>query len=449
VKLAKVKQEAKILSSFNHPHIMRVYEFIESNEGIFIVMEYLEGGELYEFILGKQRFSEDEARKYFQQLIHALGYCHSHGVVHRDVKPENILLDDQNNIKLGDFGLSTYFNDGIFLKTSCGSLNYAAPEIIAGEIYSGPEVDIWSAGVVLFLLVSGYLPFDENNMYGLFQKIKSAEYLFPHNLSEACKDLISRMLDTDPVTRISISQINHHPWYTINIQNHLTYDTNCMLKKDQTMCLIECKARSSHILDEEIFKKCLQFNLTPENYTEERLRRRLVKQKQDEFCVAYRIMQDTNEKKKRDELNNMSLDIVPTFTNTRNSIDRPSCELRRSLSVIEDFDTLALLFPHNWMIGFRTTLELAECMKIFLKSCKSNNLVKFKQVMKKLNTFHYQFKNEKIRFVCKIFKVMGMKIECAYVVDFRRAFGPSMHFLSVCADVYRAMHLINKRIHRF
>lgn len=409
VKLAKVKQEAKILLSFNHPHIMRVYELIESSEGTFIVMEYLEGGELYELILKHLRFSEDDSRKYFQQLIHALIYCHAHGVVHRDIKPENILLDENNNIKLGDFGLSSYFNDGVFLKTCCGSLNYAAPEIVAGEIYSGPQVDVWSAGVVLFLLVSGYLPFDENNMYGLFQKIKTAEYFFPHDISEDCKDLISRMLEPDPVHRISIHQITHHPWFIVNMPNHLTYVTNCIEQKDRTMCLSECKTRSTHILDEEIFKKCLQFNLLPENYTEEKLKRRLMKQKQDEFCVTYRLMNDNKQKLKREALNNMCLDIVPTFTSSsaRNSLEtRGIFELRKSLSIIEDFDHLAVIFPHNWTFGFRTTMELSECMNIFLNSCKSNNLVIFRQIMKKLNNFYYQFKNDKNRFVCKIFSVI-------------------------------------------
>ena len=154
VKLNKIKQEAAILSNFNHPHIMRVYELVESADGVFIVMEYLPGGELYDLILKKQKFTEDEARKIFQQLICAIEYCHSHGVVHRDIKPENILLDDQENIKLGDFGLATYCLDGRFLYTSCGSVNYAAPEIVSGKPYSGPEVDIWSIGVVLFIFFS-------------------------------------------------------------------------------------------------------------------------------------------------------------------------------------------------------------------------------------------------------------------------------------------------------
>jgi Serine/threonine protein kinase len=141
-KLHKIKLEAKILLNFNNPHIMKVYELIESPDGIYIVMEYLSGGELYDYVIKKQVLSENDARVMFQQIIFALEYCHSHGVAHRDIKLENILLDDQNNIKLGDFGLANYFRDGCFLHTSCGSVNYASPEILSGSPYSGPEVDI-------------------------------------------------------------------------------------------------------------------------------------------------------------------------------------------------------------------------------------------------------------------------------------------------------------------
>lgn len=378
VKLAKVKLEAKILSSFNNPHIMRVYDLIESEEGIFIVMEYLEGGELYDLILKRQKFSEAESRMYFQQLIHAIEYCHMHGVVHRDIKPENILLDDQGQIKLGDFGLANYFKDGVFMKTSCGSMNYAAPEIIGGDIYSGPEVDIWSSGVVLFLLVCGYLPFDESNIYTLFERIKNADFQFPHDLSEYCQDLIRRMLNPDPVNRISLCQIHHHPWFQLDMPNHLTYLTDCLEKKNEYMSLIDCRVKSRHCVDKEIFKECLQFNLTPANYTKKKIKRRLEKQKQDEFCVAYRIMHDRKQKQKRNELNLMNLDILPAFAQApRNSIElKCPVDLRRSSSIIEEFDPRTLMYPHNWNIGFRVNSTVKECIEELFNACSGMKLVR-------------------------------------------------------------------------
>ena len=454
MKLAKVKLEVKILSSFNHPHIMRVYDLIESDEGIFIVMEYLAGGELYDLILKKQRFSEPESRTYFQQLIHAIAYCHLHGVAHRDIKPENILLDDQGQIKLGDFGLSNYFKDGIFMKTSCGSMNYAAPEIISGDIYSGPEVDIWSAGVVLFLLVTGYLPFDESNVYTLFQKIKAADFVFPSNISECCQDLISRMLNPDPVNRISLSQIHHHPWFQVDMPNHLTYLTDCLERKEELMSLNECKVKSSHMVDKEIFKECMQFHLTPANYSKKKIKRRLEKQKLDEFCVAYRIMQDRKQKRKRNELNSIDLNISPAFSiNPRNSMEprssidaRSSMELRRSSSVIEDFDPHSLLFPHNWNFGFRINSSLAECMEGLLKACLKLNVVRTIQGMKKLAEFYYRLELDSIRFECKIFKAELEGLREVFVIDFRRHSGPPMHFMTVCADLYLSMHKSNRKV---
>jgi 5'-AMP-activated protein kinase catalytic alpha subunit len=167
-------------------------------------MEYVPSGELYNLIERRGRLPESEARKYFQQIISAIEYCHDHGVSHRDIKPENILVDNEKNIKVGDFGLSNYMKDGEFFKTSCGSPNYAAPEVISGLTYCGPEVDIWSCGVVLYALLSGYLPFDESNISALFSKIKSANYTIPTQFSEDSKDLIQRMLNPDPIGRITI-----------------------------------------------------------------------------------------------------------------------------------------------------------------------------------------------------------------------------------------------------
>uniref|UniRef100_A0A0D6QS72 non-specific serine/threonine protein kinase n=1 Tax=Araucaria cunninghamii TaxID=56994 RepID=A0A0D6QS72_ARACU len=171
----KVRREIKILRLFMHPHIIRLYEVIESPSDIFVVMEYVKSGELFDYIVEKGRLQEDEARCFFQQIISGVEYCHRNMVVHRDLKPENLLLDSKCNVKIADFGLSNVMRDGHFLKTSCGSPNYAAPEVISGKLYAGPEVDVWSCGVILYALLCGSLPFDDENIPNLFKKIKIDE----------------------------------------------------------------------------------------------------------------------------------------------------------------------------------------------------------------------------------------------------------------------------------
>lgn len=138
--------------------------------------------------------SSSEARHFFHQIVSGVEYCHFHGVVHRDLKPENLLLDADNNVKIADFGLSNIMRDGAFLHTSCGSPNYAAPEVISGQLYAGPEVDVWSCGVILYALLCGSLPFDDESIPNLFKKIKGGIYTLPSHLSELARDIIPRML---------------------------------------------------------------------------------------------------------------------------------------------------------------------------------------------------------------------------------------------------------------
>ncbi|KAJ7519019.1 hypothetical protein O6H91_20G019600 [Diphasiastrum complanatum] len=217
----KVRREIKILRLFMHPHIIRLYEVIETPSDIFVVTEYVKSGELFDYIVEKSRLHEDEARHFFQQIISGVEYCHRNMVVHRDLKPENLLLDSKCNVKIADFGLSNIMRDGHLLKTSCGSPNYAAPEVISGKLYAGPEVDVWSCGVILYALLCGSLPFDDENIPNLFKKIKGGIYTLPSHLSSGARDLIPRMLLVDPMKRMTIPEIRQHPWFRAHLPRYL------------------------------------------------------------------------------------------------------------------------------------------------------------------------------------------------------------------------------------
>ncbi|CAG5105741.1 Oidioi.mRNA.OKI2018_I69.chr1.g2411.t1.cds [Oikopleura dioica] len=198
--LPRVKTEIKALRSLQHPHICRLYEEIETENKIFLVLEYCSGGELFDYIVEKDRLNEDEARQFFREICAAVAYMHSKGFAHRDLKPENILIDEDHRIKLIDFGLCANPDAGIdsALATCCGSPAYAAPELVSGRKYIGPEADVWSLGVLLYALLNGFLPFDDDNMPTLYKKIKSGKYDVPEWLSSDSTFLLAALLQVDP-----------------------------------------------------------------------------------------------------------------------------------------------------------------------------------------------------------------------------------------------------------
>ena len=185
-----------------------------------MVLEYA-GSELFNYIVDHGKMQEDKARQFLQQIVCAVEYCHRHKIVHRDLKPENLLLDDNLHVKIADFGLSNIMTDGNFLKTSCGSPNYAAPEVISGKLYAGPEVDVWSCGVILYVLLVGRLPFDDEYIPALFKKIANGSYHIPSSLSSGAVRLIKKMLQTSPVHRITVQEIRQDPWFTKDLPAYL------------------------------------------------------------------------------------------------------------------------------------------------------------------------------------------------------------------------------------
>ncbi|EME46702.1 hypothetical protein DOTSEDRAFT_70641 [Dothistroma septosporum NZE10] len=216
----RIEREIQYLQLLRHPHIIKLYTVITTQQDIVMVLEYA-GGELFDYIVQNGKMPEDKARKFFQQIVCAVEYCHRHKIVHRDLKPENLLLDDQLNVKIADFGLSNIMTDGNFLKTSCGSPNYAAPEVISGKLYAGPEVDVWSCGVILYVLLCGRLPFDDEYIPALFKKIAQGNYIVPNYLSAGAINLIRRMLQVNPVNRMTIQDIRNDPWFRHDLADYL------------------------------------------------------------------------------------------------------------------------------------------------------------------------------------------------------------------------------------
>lgn len=216
----RVEREIEYLQLLRHPHIIKLYTVIKTPLEIIMVLEYA-GGELFDYIVQNGKMREDAARRFFQQIICAVEYCHRHKIVHRDLKPENLLLDENLNVKIADFGLSNIMTDGNFLKTSCGSPNYAAPEVINGKLYAGPEVDVWSCGVILYVLLVGRLPFDDEHIPSLFAKIAKGQYVVPGYMSSGAAALIKKMLAVNPVHRATIDEIRLDPWFVKNLPAYL------------------------------------------------------------------------------------------------------------------------------------------------------------------------------------------------------------------------------------
>ncbi|KAG1330278.1 CBL-interacting protein kinase 5-like [Cocos nucifera] len=223
----QIKREIAIMRLVRHPNIVQLYEVMASKTKIYFVMEYVNGGELFNKV-AKGRLKEDAARKYFQQLIGAVDFCHSRGVYHRDLKPENLLLDDNSNLKVSDFGLSalrgSQRSDGL-LHTVCGTPAYVAPEIISKKGYDGAKADIWSCGVILFVLLAGYLPFRDSNLMEMYRKISRGEFKCPQWFSADVRMLVTRILDPSPSTRLTIDKLVESPWFNKEFKPVVTYPT--------------------------------------------------------------------------------------------------------------------------------------------------------------------------------------------------------------------------------
>ncbi|XP_010526294.1 PREDICTED: CBL-interacting serine/threonine-protein kinase 6-like [Tarenaya hassleriana] len=211
----QIKREISVMRMVKHPNIVELHEVMASKSKIYFAMELVRGGELFAKV-AKGRLREDVARVYFKQLISAVDFCHSRGVYHRDLKPENLLLDEEGNLKVTDFGLSAFSDhlkqDGL-LHTTCGTPAYVSPEVIGKKGYDGAKADLWSCGVILFVLLAGYLPFQDDNLVNMYRKIHRGDFKCPPWFSSDARKLVTKLLDPNPSTRISTEKVMESSWF--------------------------------------------------------------------------------------------------------------------------------------------------------------------------------------------------------------------------------------------
>ncbi|CAK8542158.1 unnamed protein product [Lathyrus sativus] len=223
----QIKREISAMKLVRHPNVVELYEVMATKTKIFIIMEYAKGGELFNKV-AKGKLKVDVARAYFQQLMSAVDYCHSRGVCHRDLKPENLLLDENENLKVSDFGLSALSEskrqDGL-LHTTCGTPAYVAPEVINRKGYDGSKADLWSCGVILFVLLAGSLPFQDQNLMEMYRKISEGEFKFPKWFALEVRQLLSKILDPNPKTRISMAKIMENSWFKKGLEKPVVIET--------------------------------------------------------------------------------------------------------------------------------------------------------------------------------------------------------------------------------
>ncbi|TMW52917.1 hypothetical protein DOY81_001950 [Sarcophaga bullata] len=217
--LQKLFREVRIMKMLDHPNIVKLFQVIETEKTLYLVMEYASGGEVFDYLVLHGRMKEKEARVKFRQIVSAVQYCHQKRIIHRDLKAENLLLDSELNIKIADFGFSNEFTPGSKLDTFCGSPPYAAPELFQGKKYDGPEVDVWSLGVILYTLVSGSLPFDGSTLRELRERVLRGKYRIPFYMSTDCENLLRKFLVLNPAKRASLETIMGDKWMNMGFED--------------------------------------------------------------------------------------------------------------------------------------------------------------------------------------------------------------------------------------
>uniref|UniRef100_A0A8B9RF53 non-specific serine/threonine protein kinase n=1 Tax=Astyanax mexicanus TaxID=7994 RepID=A0A8B9RF53_ASTMX len=287
----------RIMKLLNHPNIVKLFEVIETEKTLYLVMEYASGGEVFDYLVAHGRMKEKEARAKFRQIVSAVQYCHQKCIVHRDLKAENLLLDADMNIKIADFGFSNEFTLGNKLDTFCGSPPYAAPELFQGKKYDGPEVDVWSLGVILYTLVSGSLPFDGQNLKELRERVLRGKYRIPFYMSTDCENLLKKFLILNPTKRGSLEQVMKDRWMNVGYE------------EEELKPYIEPQPDYKDPKRTDIM---LQMG-----YSQEEIQDSLVNQKYDEIMATYLLLDYRNS-----ELDEITTKSRPGIDLTNNAVQR-------------------------------------------------------------------------------------------------------------------------------
>ncbi|XP_032089712.1 serine/threonine-protein kinase MARK2 isoform X10 [Thamnophis elegans] len=307
--LQKLFREVRIMKVLNHPNIVKLFEVIETDKTLYLVMEYASGGEVFDYLVAHGRMKEKEARAKFRQIVSAVQYCHQKFIVHRDLKAENLLLDADMNIKIADFGFSNEFTFGNKLDTFCGSPPYAAPELFQGKKYDGPEVDVWSLGVILYTLVSGSLPFDGQNLKELRERVLRGKYRIPFYMSTDCENLLKKFLILNPSKRGTLEQIMKDRWMNVGHEDD------------------ELKPYVEPLPDYKDPRRTeLMISM---GYTKEEIQESLVSQKYNEVMATYLLLGYKNS-----ELDNDSSTLKPRPQPelANSTVPSPSHKVQRSVS---------------------------------------------------------------------------------------------------------------------
>uniref|UniRef100_A0A8C7W5F3 non-specific serine/threonine protein kinase n=1 Tax=Oncorhynchus mykiss TaxID=8022 RepID=A0A8C7W5F3_ONCMY len=303
-------REVRIMKLLNHPNIVKLFEVIETEKTLYLIMEYASGGEVFDYLVAHGRMKEKEARAKFRQIVSAVQYCHQKCIVHRDLKAENLLLDADMNIKIADFGFSNEFTMGNKLDTFCGSPPYAAPELFQGKKYDGPEVDVWSLGVILYTLVSGSLPFDGQNLKELRERVLRGKYRIPFYMSTDCENLLKKFLILNPTKRGSLEQIMKDRWMNVGHE------------EEELKPFIEPQPDYKDPKRTDIM---LQMG-----YSAEEIQDSLVNQKYNDVMATYLLLDYRNSE--MDECISLSMKPRPGSDLTNSNAQSPSHKVQRSTS---------------------------------------------------------------------------------------------------------------------
>ncbi|KAF7649397.1 hypothetical protein LDENG_00141750 [Lucifuga dentata] len=312
--LQKLFREVRIMKILNHPNIVKLFEVIETERTLYLVMEYASGGEVFDYLVAHGRMKEKEARAKFRQIVSAVQYCHQKHIVHRDLKAENLLLDADMNIKIADFGFSNEFTLGNKLDTFCGSPPYAAPELFQGKKYDGPEVDVWSLGVILYTLVSGSLPFDGQNLKELRERVLRGKYRIPFYMSTDCENLLKRFLVLNPAKRGTLEQIMKDRWI------------NAGFDEDELKPYVEPEL---DITDQKRIDVMVGMG-----YNLEEIQESLAKMKYDEITAAYLLLgRKASELEPSESASSSNLSLAKARPNSELNGQSPShLKVQRSIS---------------------------------------------------------------------------------------------------------------------